>query len=96
MGARFCKRPLDERLISSFALNSTTNWGLSNSLGTGRGDAFEVGTYGINWFGPAYVAGALSFTNNWFTTNRSAVVSAELFAIGAPVTVKRRRRRARS
>ena len=59
--------------LFGFALaGAGTNWGLSNSLGTGRGDAFEVGTYGINWFGPAYVAGALSFTNNWFTTNRSA------------------------
>jgi len=60
--------------LFGFALaGAGTNWGLSNSLGTGRGDAFEVGTYGINWFGPAYVAGALSFTNNWFTTNRSAL-----------------------
>jgi hypothetical protein len=57
--------------LFGFALaGAGTNWGLANSLGTGRGDAFEVGTYGINWFGPAYVAGALSFTNNWFTTNR--------------------------
>ena len=60
--------------LFGFALaGAGTNWGLANSLGTGRGDAFEAGTYGINWFGPAYVAGALSFTNNWFTTSRSAL-----------------------
>jgi hypothetical protein len=28
---------------------------------------------GITWFGPAYLAGALSFSNHRFTTNRSAL-----------------------
>jgi outer membrane autotransporter protein len=50
-----------------------TNWGLANALGTGRSDALQAGAYGINWFGPAYLAGALSFSNHWFTTNRSAL-----------------------
>jgi autotransporter-associated beta strand protein len=60
--------------LFGFALaGGGTNWGISNSLGNGRSDALQVGAYGINWFGPAYVAGALSFTNNWFTTNRSAL-----------------------
>jgi uncharacterized protein with beta-barrel porin domain len=60
--------------IFGFALaGAGSNWGLSNSLGSGRSDALQVGAYGINWFGPAYVAGALSFTNNWFTTNRTAL-----------------------
>jgi len=60
--------------LFGFALaGAGTNWGLANSLGSGRSDAFEAGAYGINWFGPAYVAGALSFTNNWFTTSRSAL-----------------------
>jgi autotransporter-associated beta strand protein len=60
--------------LFGFALaGAGTNWGLSNSLGSGRSDALQVGAYGINWFGPAYVAGALSFTNNWFTTSRSAL-----------------------
>jgi uncharacterized protein with beta-barrel porin domain len=60
--------------IVGFALaGAGTNWGLSNGLGGGYSDAFQVGTYGITWFGPAYLAGALSFTNHWFTTNRAAL-----------------------
>jgi uncharacterized protein with beta-barrel porin domain len=42
-------------------------------LGTGRSEALQAGAYGINWFGSAYLAGALSFSNHWFTTNRSAL-----------------------
>ena len=38
----------------------------------GRG-VRSIWLYGISWFGPAYVAGALSFSNHWFTTNRSAL-----------------------
>jgi outer membrane autotransporter protein len=60
--------------VVGFALaGAGTNWGLANALGTGRSDALQVGAYGINWFGPAYLAGALSFSNHWFTTNRSAL-----------------------
>ena len=60
--------------IVGFALaGAGTNWGLSNGLGGGYSEAFQVGTYGITWFGPAYLAGALSFANHWFTTNRSAL-----------------------
>ena len=44
-----------------------------NALGRGRSDAFQAGAYGISWFGHAYVAGALAFTNHWFTTNRTAL-----------------------
>jgi uncharacterized protein with beta-barrel porin domain len=60
--------------VVGFALaGGGTNWGLANALGTGRSDALQVGGYGITRFGPAYLAGALAFTNNWFTTNRSAL-----------------------
>ena len=60
--------------VVGFALaGAGTNWGLANALGTGRSDAFQAGGYGISRFGPAYVAGALAFTNHWFTTNRSAL-----------------------
>ena len=60
--------------LAGFALaGGGTNWGLANGLGNGRSDAFQVGAYGISWFGPAYIAGALSFTNHWFTTNRTAL-----------------------
>jgi autotransporter-associated beta strand protein len=60
--------------VVGFALaGAGTNWGLANALGTGRSDAVQVGGYGISWLGPAYVAGALSFSNHWFTTDRSAL-----------------------
>jgi outer membrane autotransporter protein len=60
--------------LFGFALaGGGTNWGLANALGTGRSDALQAGVYGISWFGPAYVAGALSFSNHWFTTSRSAL-----------------------
>ncbi len=60
--------------VAGFALaGGGTNWGLSDALGSGYSQAFQFGGYGIEWFGPAYVAGALSFTNNWFTTNRTAL-----------------------
>ena len=60
--------------VVGFALaGGGTDWGLANALGNGRSDAFQIGAYGITWFGPAYLAGALAFTNHWFTTSRSAL-----------------------
>ncbi len=60
--------------ILGFALaGAGTNWGLANALGGGRSDALQAGAYGITWLGPAYFAGALSFSNHWLTTNRSAL-----------------------
>ncbi len=57
-----------------FALaGSGLNWGLAQSLGSGRSDAFQAGIYGKTYFGPAYLSGALAFGNNWFTTNRTAL-----------------------
>ncbi len=59
--------------IFGFALaGGGTNWGLSTG-GTGRSDAFQAGVYGVTHAGPAYLAGALAFTNYWFTTNRAAL-----------------------
>ena len=60
--------------VTGFALaGAGTSWGLANGLGRGRSDAFQAGAYGVSWFGPAYVAGALALTNHWFTTDRSAL-----------------------
>jgi uncharacterized protein with beta-barrel porin domain len=60
--------------LVGFALaGGGTNWGFGNGLGTGRSDGLQVGGYGISRFGPAYIAGALSFSNHWFTTNRFAL-----------------------
>jgi uncharacterized protein with beta-barrel porin domain len=60
--------------LYGFALaGGGTNWTLAQGLGTGRSDAFQAGVYGKSYWGPAYVAAALAFTNNWFTTNRTAL-----------------------
>jgi uncharacterized protein with beta-barrel porin domain len=60
--------------VVGFALaGAGTNWGLTNALGGGRSDALQAGAYGISWFGRAYLAGALSFSNHWFNTGRSAL-----------------------
>jgi uncharacterized protein with beta-barrel porin domain len=50
-----------------------TNWNLAQGLGTGRSDAALAGGYGVTHIGPAYLAAALAFANNWFTTNRTAL-----------------------
>jgi uncharacterized protein with beta-barrel porin domain len=60
--------------VLGFALaGGGTNWGLAHGLGTGRSDAFLAGAYGITRQGPVYLAGALAFANNWFTTDRTAL-----------------------
>jgi outer membrane autotransporter protein len=48
-----------------------TSWGLSQGLGGGAGDVFDLGVYGSRQFGAAYVSGALAFANQWLTTSRS-------------------------
>jgi uncharacterized protein with beta-barrel porin domain len=67
--------------LYGFALaGGGTNWGLAQGLGGGRSDAFQAGVYGKSFFGPSYVAGALAFANNWFTTNRIAALGDQLDA----------------
>jgi autotransporter-associated beta strand protein/probable HAF family extracellular repeat protein len=65
---------LSSDTMAGFALaGGGTNWGLAQGLGGGRSDAFQVGVYGKTRSGPAYLAAALAFTNNWMTTNRNAL-----------------------
>ena len=60
--------------VYGFALaGGGTSWSVAEGLGSGRSDAFQAGLYGKHFFGPAYLAGALAFTNNWMTTDRSAL-----------------------
>jgi uncharacterized protein YhjY with autotransporter beta-barrel domain len=60
--------------LAGFALaGSGTNWGLAQGLGGGRSDAFQAGVYGKTTWGPVYLAAALAYTENWFTTNRVAL-----------------------
>jgi uncharacterized protein with beta-barrel porin domain len=65
---------LSSDTVLGFALaGGGTNWGLAQGLGSGRSDAFLAGVYGTTHFGPAYLAAALAFSNDWFTTNRAAL-----------------------
>ena len=57
-----------------------TNWSLSNGIGSGRSDALQAGGYGITHLGPAYIAGALAFTNYWMSTDRTAFAGDQLAA----------------
>jgi len=60
--------------LVGFALaGAGTTWNLAQGLGGGRSDAFQAGVYTKSYWGPAYVAAALAFANNWFTTDRSAL-----------------------
>jgi fibronectin-binding autotransporter adhesin len=60
--------------VLGFALaGGGTNWDLAQGLGTGRSDTFQAGVYGVTHDGPAYLAAALAFGNNWFNTNRIAL-----------------------
>jgi autotransporter-associated beta strand protein len=65
---------LTPNTVVGFALaGGGLNWSLANAMGSGRSDALQAGGYGISYLGPAYIAGALAFTNHWFNTNRSAL-----------------------
>jgi uncharacterized protein with beta-barrel porin domain len=60
--------------VVGFALaGGGTNWSLAQGLGTGRSDAFQAGTYGTTWSGPAYISAALAVASYEMTTNRVAL-----------------------
>jgi uncharacterized protein with beta-barrel porin domain len=60
--------------VLGFALaGGGTNWSLADAFGNGRSDAVQAGVYGVTHAGPAYLAAAFAFANNWFTTNRTAL-----------------------
>jgi autotransporter-associated beta strand protein len=62
--------------MAGFAIaGGATSWSLSGGLGGGNSNVFQLGLYGADDFGPAYVAGALSFGNYWMTTNRTVTLS---------------------
>jgi uncharacterized protein with beta-barrel porin domain len=61
-------------MIVGFALGGAgETWGLADGLGSGRGSAFQAGVYGVAESGAGYLAGGLEFTNQWLSTNRSAL-----------------------
>jgi uncharacterized protein with beta-barrel porin domain len=60
--------------VYGFALaGGGANWNLAQGLGGGRSDTFQAGAYGTTHVGSAYLAAALAFANNWFTTDRTAL-----------------------
>jgi len=57
-----------------FALaGGSTNWTLSQGLGSGHGDAVMIGVYGKTYYGPAYLTGSLAAAEHWVSTDRMAL-----------------------
>ena len=57
--------------LFGFALaGGRTRWNLSQGLGGGQSDAFQVGVYGATRRGPFYLAVAVAFAENWVSTDR--------------------------
>ena len=50
-----------------------SQWSLADNLGDGDSTAFQAGLYGITNWGPVYLSGALSFVNQWASTDRSVL-----------------------
>jgi outer membrane autotransporter protein len=59
-----------------FALaGGATNWGLAQSLGSGRSDVFQMGVYASKNFGAAYASAALSYAWHDVTTDRTLTIA---------------------
>ncbi|MBI1204381.1 MAG: autotransporter domain-containing protein [Rhodopseudomonas sp.] len=70
---------LDYRFASGGVLGvaiagGTSGWTLSDSLGTGKGDVVQVGAYGSQRFGRAYVSGAVNAGWNKMSTDRTITI----------------------
>ncbi|MDB5581857.1 MAG: Type Va secretion system autotransporter protein, partial [Bradyrhizobium sp.] len=64
-----------DSLIGFSLAGGNINWSLSGAgLGSGSSDAFMAGIYGRHTHGPAYVSGALTYTNYWMRTDRVAAI----------------------
>jgi hypothetical protein len=62
----------DTRL--GFALaGGSTNWTLSQGLGTGQGQAVMAGVHGKTSYGPVYLTGSLAAAEHWMSTDRMAL-----------------------
>ena len=63
-------------LTVGFALaGGSTNWGLSQNLGGGRSDVFQMGVYAVKKYGAAYLSGALSYAWHDVTTDRTVTIA---------------------
>jgi len=67
--------------VVGFAVGSgTTQWGLDQALGGGRGYGLQVGAYSKSYFGSAYLASSVGFANQWMTTDRYTFTAEHLTA----------------
>ena len=60
-----------DTLVGAALGGGRTSWGLSQGLGGGAGDLFDLGAYASTRVGPTYVSGALAFGNQWMRTSRT-------------------------
>lgn len=59
--------------VLGFALAASSgNWSVAQALGGGHSNSLQVGVSDTTHFGPAYLAAALGFSNNWARTDRIA------------------------
>jgi autotransporter-associated beta strand protein len=68
---------LDHRIAPETVLGVSmsgggTNWNLSEGVGGGRSDFFQIGVYGLTSVGAAYMSAAFAFANHWMSTQRAA------------------------
>ena len=68
----FDYRLTPETVVGLAFAGGGTDWSLSQGLGGGKSDAFQVGIYGATKSGPAYLAAAFAFANHWMSTDRLA------------------------
>jgi uncharacterized protein with beta-barrel porin domain len=63
-------------LVLGFAIaGGSTNWGLSQNLGGGKSDVFQVGFYAVKKLGAGYVSGAVSYAFHDVTTDRTVTIA---------------------
>jgi outer membrane autotransporter protein len=60
-----------DSLVGAALGGGRTSWALSQGLGGGAGDLFDLGVYASTRVGPAYGSGALAFSNQWMRTSRA-------------------------
>lgn len=62
--------------VAGFALaGAGAAWGLSSGLGGGESDAFLIGGYAAQQFGPAYLSAALSYAWHSMRTDRQVTIA---------------------
>jgi len=68
-------RPAADWLVGFALAGGNTSWSLSQGLGGGKADVFQIGGYASKTFGAAYISGALTYAWHDVTTDRTVTVS---------------------